>query len=218
MFDMQDSATPLKTAEDTSRGLMALFSEVSSLAIRLKGAPGSGEKADALPGGGMTVLRVLDEHGPQTVPQIARLRGTSRQNIQILVNRLEARGCVELSRNPAHKRSGLVQLTGPGKALFSQAAGQEARFLADLLSRVPEAEVVSAASLLRQLRQMLVKAERPSDAVVERQPPEIRPGDGVPRVARRKTLAPPGRQKPARAAVIPPEPESNEGDLPYNLL
>src|SRR5436190_22047049 len=123
---MQNSETE---TTDAPSGLQALFSEVSSLAIRLRGVTGSNHSGDQLPVGGLSVVRVVDGHGPQTVPQIARLRGTSRQNIQMLVNRLESQGCVEFSRNPAHKRSGLVSLTELGRALFATAAEHEETFL-----------------------------------------------------------------------------------------
>src|SRR6266702_174946 len=129
---------------DTPSGLQALFSEVSWLAIRLRAVTGSNNHSgDQFPAGGLSVVRVLDGYGPQTVPQIARLRGTSRQNIQMLVNRLEAQECVEFSRNPAHKRSGLVSLTEFGRALFATAVEQEKTFLADMASSFPKAEVLS---------------------------------------------------------------------------
>ena len=207
--------SPLPAAE-LSVEFKTLFAEVSSLAIRLKAAPSSSQGDDSFAAGGMSVLRVLHDHGPQTVPQIARLRGTSRQNIQILVNRLEAERCVELSRNPAHKRSGLVQLSAAGRDRFAQAAEQEGRFLAGLAGRVSETEVASATSLLRRLRQMLAEAETPSDTASEEHP-KI-PGDGLPRVSRRKSNSPATREKAARAVVVPAEPELDDGDLPYNLL
>jgi DNA-binding MarR family transcriptional regulator len=165
---------------------------------------------------------VLAEHGPQTVPQIARLRGTSRQNIQILVNRLETDGCVELSSNPAHKRSGLVQLTGPGRDLFGRAAEQEDRFLAGLAGRVSAGEVASATSLLHQFRLMLTQAERPGEVSVAAKVPENKPGYVTPRAARRIAPAAAIKQKPAHSAVVESkpesEPDSSDGDLPYNLL
>src|SRR6184192_1276169 len=90
--------------------LEALFEEVRLLAKRLRLPGNSTEPGDAVGAGEISVLRALSEQGTQTVPQIARLRGTSRQNIQILVNRLASQGLVEFSSNPAHKRSELVNL------------------------------------------------------------------------------------------------------------
>src|SRR5258706_15348049 len=127
---MQIFASPVEAVRVNGAGLKALFAEVNLLSVRLKAAPVFAQGEDSLASGGLSVLRVLDEYGPQSVPQIGRLRGTSRQNIQILVNRLEAEGCVELVRNPAHKRSGLVRLTGVGRNLFAKTAESEATFLA----------------------------------------------------------------------------------------
>ena len=56
-------------------------------------------------GGLRGMLRCLRRDGPQSVPQLARSRDVSRQHIQMLVNRLEEEGYVELVENPAHKRS-----------------------------------------------------------------------------------------------------------------
>jgi DNA-binding MarR family transcriptional regulator len=215
---MQIFASPVERVGVNGAGLKALFAVVNSLGVRLKAAQIFDQGEDSLASGGLSVLRVLDEYGPQSVPQIARLRGTSRQNIQILVNRLGAESCVELVGNPAHKRSGLVQLTGVGRSLFTKAAEREATFLAELKARVPEAEVASAVSLLRRLRQMLSQEERPAGTAGEEQVPREIPREGRRRVPRRKSFPPTARQKAVRAVVVPSEPEIEEGDLPYNLL
>lgn len=78
-------------------------------------------------GGTWGFLRTLHEHGPRTVPQIARSRPVSRQLIQRIANELAEAGLVEFVDNPAHRRSKLVRLTAKGEAAF-----------ADLNSRVEE--------------------------------------------------------------------------------
>src|SRR2546423_8021593 len=90
--------------------LEALLVEVNGLANRLKAT----DPSVAIPSASRAALQVLQRCGPQTVPQIARARFSSRQNIQILVNRLQQEGLVELVGNPEHKRSGLVRLTSRG--------------------------------------------------------------------------------------------------------
>src|SRR6266404_3443610 len=91
-----------------------LLLEVNALAIRLRQEARRGQTPDELPSGGDNVLTLLAKHGALTVPQIGRLNSTSRQNIQIIVNRLARENCVELAHNPAHKRSELVRLTDRG--------------------------------------------------------------------------------------------------------
>ncbi len=72
-------------------------------------------------------LRSLALLGPLTVPQIARMRPTSRQRMQRLADELAADGLVRFVDNPKHRRSKLVQLTAKGKARYGE---QNARLLA----------------------------------------------------------------------------------------
>src|SRR5207247_10216928 len=87
------------------RELHAFPTRRSSDLLSLPG--NSNEPGDAVGAGEISVLRALSEHGAHTVPQIARLRDTSRQNIQILVNRLASQGLVEFSSNPDRKSTRL---------------------------------------------------------------------------------------------------------------
>src|ERR1700741_4158495 len=97
--------------------LDSLLAEVSILATRLKHGRHVFEEDADLAGGARSVLLLLGRQGAQTVPALARLRSTSRQNIQIVVNRLKASGLAKLESNPAHKRSALVRLTSKGRDL-----------------------------------------------------------------------------------------------------
>ncbi len=112
-------------------------------------------KQIGLEGGGVAVLQILKQQGPQTVPQIARIRATSRQNIQMLVNGLEREDCVELRSNPAHKRSALVCLTTKGQALLAKETGREDLFLARLAPHLSETGLAAASDLVGQVVQLL---------------------------------------------------------------
>src|SRR6266850_2591221 len=136
---------------DKQPEIQALLAEIMALAIRLRQGVANG-KAE-LPPGGQQVLEILLSHGDQTVPQIARLRGTSRQNIQILVNRLHAGECVDLISNPSHKRSCLVCATEKGKKLLLAARRANDTSLTMLSSLVPAAELRSTTETLRRIRQ-----------------------------------------------------------------
>src|SRR5882762_8374521 len=68
--------------------LTALFGAVQTLFERLKAARPVRENGQ-IPSAGSRILQLLDGHGALTVPHIARLCRTSRQNIQIWVNRLK---------------------------------------------------------------------------------------------------------------------------------
>src|SRR5436190_22545756 len=84
------------------REVESLLAEVAALALRLQQATRFADPKGQLLAGAANVLQLLAQSGPQTVPQIAMARGTSRQNIQIVVNRLVTVGYLEAVQNPAH--------------------------------------------------------------------------------------------------------------------
>jgi MarR family len=55
-------------------------------------------------GGAFGFMRSLALLGPLTVPQIARMRPTSRQRMQRLADELAAERLVEFVDNPKHRR------------------------------------------------------------------------------------------------------------------
>jgi len=144
---MQDPDLPISSAFDT------LFIEVIALASRLK-RPMLPQGA-GLDVGPRRVLQVLAHEGPLTVPQIGRLLGTSRQNIQVIVNRLKTDGWIEIILNPAHERSVLIQATESGKALVTPSIAEETRIFGELNARFPKSKVTEATNLLHEIRQRL---------------------------------------------------------------
>src|SRR3954465_3728579 len=72
-----------------------LLAEVHAVAHELKKASFTVENKELLQEASRSLLQSLLDHGPQTVPALARARNASRQNIQILANRLQRLGCVE---------------------------------------------------------------------------------------------------------------------------
>src|SRR5829696_7157047 len=71
-------------------------------------------------GGAFGFMRSLALLGPLTVPQIARMRPTSRQRMQRLADELSAEGLVKFIDNPKHRRSKLVQLTRRGNERYRE--------------------------------------------------------------------------------------------------
>jgi DNA-binding MarR family transcriptional regulator len=147
--------SPIVSPGSLREELEILFEEASALGNRLKKNARNLHRNDNLSASGRILLQTLQHHGPQTVPQLAAVRSTSRQNIQVLVDRLEAAGYIAFQTNPNHKRSELVTLTDAGRRLLSSANQREAGLLANLLPHTTEAEVLAAAQLLRKLRSML---------------------------------------------------------------
>ena len=70
--------------------------------------------------GAFGFMRSLALIGPLTVPQVAKMRPTSRQRMQRLADELAAEGLVEFIDNPRHRRSKLVRLTREGGARYRE--------------------------------------------------------------------------------------------------
>jgi DNA-binding MarR family transcriptional regulator len=185
--------------------LEILFEETVDLANRLKKQARHTHRGEQLSASGRILLQSLQLHGAQTVPALAHIRSTSRQNIQVLVNRLAAAGFIEFVTNPGHKRSDLVQLTAAGRGLLSTANEREASLLATLLPHTTEAEVRSASELLRKLR-LLLGGERKRRKAKREQPAEAH------EVVEAQTVT------TSAAATVVVQPESSEEELPVNLL
>jgi DNA-binding MarR family transcriptional regulator len=102
-------------------------------------------------GGAFGFMRSLTLLGPLTVPQIARMRPTSRQRMQRLADELAADGLVEFIDNPKHQSSMLVRLTRKGEARYRE---MSARFLAiasTMGADLTEADIRKTTDILRQL-------------------------------------------------------------------
>lgn len=97
------------------------------------------------------VLESVIDGGPQTVPQMARVRPVTRQHIQGLVNGLLEGGYVEYVDNPAHKRSKLVSPTRRGLRAFKEMRARETEaFRRAKVEAAPE-ELAAATKVLRDL-------------------------------------------------------------------
>ncbi len=131
-----------------------VLSEILVLANRLRRGSRSGETTRNSSPGVEAVLQILQQFGPQSVPQVARRRSTSRQNVQVAVNRLLKLGWVSLSANPAHKRSPLLELSAEGQLVAAQALDREA-ILVERLRSIPESDMAVTVDVLRRIRQLI---------------------------------------------------------------
>src|SRR5438034_3278005 len=206
---------PLRDALET------FLTEIGAAASRLKTILGPRDDHHHLPAGKQAILQVLFRHGPQTVPQIARTRLNSRQNIQLFVNRLKREGIVQFIPNPGHKRSPLVRLTDQGQSALDSAAQQQNEFLESLSARTSETELMSASSLLRKLRQAIADRRQPTPGVPRRSPagPAFKAQTRrQPRPKRPSSIVGSPLKQPE---PVPPEPhqaQTDEAEFPINLL
>jgi DNA-binding MarR family transcriptional regulator len=143
---------------EMSDALEALLVEAHGLVNRSRGSALWDAEPGELPSTAQSVLAGLNRYGPQTVPQIARSRLTSRQTVQVTVNRLLADRYVGMAENPAHRRSGLVCITAEGKAVVEIALKREGRLYELLPAGISEKEVHAATAVLRRIRQRLAQA------------------------------------------------------------
>lgn len=146
-------------SDETAAAMQSLFAEVVGLFHRLRVLAEQLHGQEGMTGGSRSILFELDRSGPRTVPQMARARPVARQHIQGLVDQLKARGLVELDENPAHRRSHLVRLTGPGRALVESMNRRETELLQRLQIPVRTDDLRTATTVLRAMREILARPE-----------------------------------------------------------
>lgn len=145
----RQAAEPAATRK--GEAIADLMLEVAQFFFRLRAI---GQKAGLITswgGGAFGFVRSLALLGPLTVPQIARMRPTSRQRMQRLANELADEGLVEFVDNPKHGRSKLVRLTRKGEARYRDS---NARFLAmasAMGAELGEMEIRKTTQVVRQL-------------------------------------------------------------------
>lgn len=137
-----------------------LMFEVAQLFFRLRAV---GQRAGFFTdwgAGAFGFMRSLALLGPLTVPQIARMRPTSRQRMQRLADELAGEGLVEFIDNPRHRRSKLLRLTRKGIARYRQL---DARFL-DIVSTMgvglSEENIRKSIEIVRRLSNEMKNAAR----------------------------------------------------------
>ncbi|HEX7667478.1 MAG TPA: MarR family transcriptional regulator [Polyangiaceae bacterium] len=97
-------------------------------------------------------LRRLHRDGPQTVPDLAKVRAVRRQSLQPLVDLLVKEGLVELRSNPDHARSSLVALTDEGVKFVDRLDRIDRAVLKAVGRGLGERELTTTAETLRSLR------------------------------------------------------------------
>lgn len=102
-------------------------------------------------GGAFGFLRSLALFGPLTVPQIARMRPTSRQRMQRLADELAEEGLVDFIDNPQHRRSKLVRLTSKGDAHYNDLNARLLSIASTMGGDLGEADIRTTIEIVRRL-------------------------------------------------------------------
>jgi DNA-binding MarR family transcriptional regulator len=92
---------------------------------------------------------------PQPVSWLARDMEANRQNVQRIINDLNAAGLVTFETNPHHRRAQLVVLTEKGKRIFEAAMRLQGPWVNDLAQDLAVRDIEAAQRVLSKLRQRL---------------------------------------------------------------
>lgn len=130
-----------------------LFFEVAAYFFRMRAAGQRLGFVSRRGGGTLGFMRTLATVGPITVPDLARMRPTSRQRMQQLADELAEDGLVEFIDNPHHRKSKLVRLTRKGEARYRAMLRQLHDMGGELSKGIGEADMRGATALIRDLRE-----------------------------------------------------------------
>jgi DNA-binding MarR family transcriptional regulator len=140
-----------RPASSDGTAVADLMLEVAQFFFRLRAV---GQKAGLFTSwgaGAFGFMRSLAVIGPLTVPQIARMRPTSRQRMQRLADELAAEGLVAFIDNPGHRRSKLVRLTRKGEARYRALNARLLRIASTMGAGLSAADIRHAAGIVRRL-------------------------------------------------------------------
>jgi DNA-binding MarR family transcriptional regulator len=101
------------------------------------------------------VMSAASDDRPHTVPQIARVLGVTRQNVQRIADLLVAEGSAEYRNNPDHRASPHLILTKRGWAALDQLTKAASGYHARLARKLSPSEVASIDRGLRRLLEAL---------------------------------------------------------------
>src|SRR6266508_1268728 len=141
----------VRSVSSRAEAIAELMLEVAQCFFRIRAL---GQKTGLITGwggGAFGFMRSLALLGPLTVPQIARMRPTSRQRMQRLADELAAAGLVKFIDNPRHRRSKLVQLTPKGDARYRQLNARFLTIASTMGVALSEADIRKTTKIVRQL-------------------------------------------------------------------
>ncbi len=102
-----------------------------------------------------SIIEAIAEQGEQPVPQIAKLKGVSRQYVQVNVDALLDAKLVKLRDNPLHRRSPLIALTPKGRSAVKQMRRRERTAAKQLAEGMSVKELNRACRVLRALQERI---------------------------------------------------------------
>src|SRR5262249_19484124 len=140
-----------RAASSKGEAIADLMLEVAQFFFRLRAF---GQKTGFITSWGAGTfgfLRSLALVGRLTVPQLAKMRPTSRQRMQRLADELAAEGLVEFIDNPKHRRSKLVRLTRKGNARYRELSARFLAIASTMGADLSEADIRRTTEIVRRL-------------------------------------------------------------------
>lgn len=87
----------------------------------------------------------------QTVPQIARSMGLTRQAVQRLVDAMHEDGLLVFQDNPDHKRARLITLSSLGESVYARLGEKQSVWAKGCSTGITRAELETTLSVLKRL-------------------------------------------------------------------
>ena len=142
---------PGRTTNSRGEAIADLILDVAQFFFRIRAF---GQKTGFMTSwgaGAFGFIRSLALLGPLTIPEIAKMRPTSRQRMQRLADELAAEGLVELVDKPRHRRSKLVRLTRKGNRHYHRLNVQLLAIASTMGADLIEADIRKSIEIVRQL-------------------------------------------------------------------
>ncbi|MFF8959060.1 MarR family winged helix-turn-helix transcriptional regulator [Streptomyces sp. NPDC014894] len=98
---------------------------------------------------------------PQSVAQIARTMGITRQSVQRIADLLVGRGLAAYEPNPAHRRAKLLRATGEGEAAIARLNPGHAALAARLAAALGPEEFAETVRVLERLSGAMDTVQEP---------------------------------------------------------
>lgn len=92
-----------------------------------------------------------------TVSDIAREMGLSRQNVQLIADKLVVDGFVETASNPAHRRAKHYFLSSHGKSVMLEVSQRQVEWSNRLSANINSEDISSATQVLSTMSATLIK-------------------------------------------------------------
>ena len=138
-------------ASRKAEAIVELIVEVAQFFFRMRAVGRKAGLFTSWGAGAFGFMRSLALLGPLTVPQIAKMRPTSRQRMQRLADELAAEGLVEFIDNPRHRRSKLVRLTTKGRTRYRLLSARLLKISSTMGAGLSDGEIRKSVEIVRRL-------------------------------------------------------------------